>query len=78
MRNVFSLLVSLLLLISCSNQDNQRKKIEEEKEKLRIEAQAKEEFLMEEEQKLINGEIEFLALRFENEYSSLQNAKTDM
>jgi uncharacterized protein YcfL len=77
MRNIFSLLVSLLLLISCSEQDNQRKKIEEEKEKLRIEAQAKEEFLMEEEQKALNNEIKFLALRVENLYSDLNKASTD-
>lgn len=78
MKNVFSLLVSLLLLISCSNQDNQRKKIEEEKEKLRIEAKAKEEFSKEEEQKALNNKIEILALRVENLYSDLNKASTDM
>lgn len=76
MKNIFLVFISLLIFISCSKKDNQREKIEEEKEKLRIEAKAKEEFLNEEKEKAVNEEIEILALRLENLHIGLSDANT--
>lgn len=80
MKKILLVLVSTLLLFSCGK--TEREKIDEEKEKLRIQLKATSELLKEEslkdEQNQMDYELETQILRFINIYTDFKRDSTNM
>lgn len=76
----YSLFITVIftLFFSCSGKPDERSLIEQEKEKLRIQDQARKELIKEDETRILNADIDFQILRIENSFLLLDQAKTEM
>ncbi|MDR7131117.1 putative RNase H-like nuclease (RuvC/YqgF family) [Algoriphagus sp. 4150] len=76
MKNILFLLFSLFIF-SCSGNNDERSRIEKEKERLKIESQAREELQHEKEIEVLNQELLYLTTRLENLFRDLHQTENE-